>query len=511
MTPFVAALGQAEQAQRPDRQGADARARAGLARSAAGKGTPEGAVADADPGLAPDVNCEQEMAFPDRALTAAPASGGARRASPPSPAEVEEIRQPQDRDPQDLPWATQLAHAAGAGQPATPAAPHPGPHPAARGEGDAAPARVTARAVLGRVVLSPGQARPSTTPPDTTPAPDAAPHPAARGEGDAAPAVSPARVNALAPATPAPARTAGPPPRASEATPAPRASEATPAPRAFEAAPAIPALAEPAPRARPPRAAIDDGEAPASRTRPVHRRRDEATPAAAAPASEASAPRPIPPIHPGPAHARDLGFAARLADPHAARAAGEPRVREAERGERAAPAVAPSGAAPAVLLAPVVGPPSPSGPAPAEVARTDGPREPRATSAELSGALLPHAAHLKVTSDTLGEVALHLRVRDGVAHVRVEAETAQALDARAPELARALAAEGLKLGSFEAERPERRPEPGAAHGGPDARARADADSGPDGQGRRPHDPSDPDEDPFPFARPRSARRRGLTA
>jgi hypothetical protein len=80
------------------------------------------------------------------------------------------------------------------------------------------------------------------------------------------------------------------------------------------------------------------------------------------------------------------------------------------------------------------------------------PPEPPLTT--LGGAILPGAAHLRLQSDTLGELALHLRVRDGVAHLRVEGEQAPQLLQHGQELQRALAAEGLKLGQLEAERPQ---------------------------------------------------------
>jgi hypothetical protein len=66
------------------------------------------------------------------------------------------------------------------------------------------------------------------------------------------------------------------------------------------------------------------------------------------------------------------------------------------------------------------------------------------------GAVLRNAAHLRVEAPGLGELELHLRVRDGVAHVRIDGEAAHAVEARAAELSRALASEGLKLGQLDA-------------------------------------------------------------
>ena len=67
----------------------------------------------------------------------------------------------------------------------------------------------------------------------------------------------------------------------------------------------------------------------------------------------------------------------------------------------------------------------------------------------VEGAVLPHAAHLRIESEAFGEVELHLRVRDGVAHLRVEGDAAQAMQGHVPELRAALAREGLSLGRLE--------------------------------------------------------------
>lgn len=79
---------------------------------------------------------------------------------------------------------------------------------------------------------------------------------------------------------------------------------------------------------------------------------------------------------------------------------------------------------------------------------------PEPAQGSLGGAILPNAAHLRLESEGLGDLALHLRIRDGVAHLRVEGDQAGLLVGRGQELQRALAAEGLKLGHLEAERPQ---------------------------------------------------------
>lgn len=65
----------------------------------------------------------------------------------------------------------------------------------------------------------------------------------------------------------------------------------------------------------------------------------------------------------------------------------------------------------------------------------------------LSVAVLPHAAHLSIVSRG-GDLALHVRVREGTADVNVSGTMAPLFDAKAPEVRTVLAGEGLELGSF---------------------------------------------------------------
>jgi hypothetical protein len=60
---------------------------------------------------------------------------------------------------------------------------------------------------------------------------------------------------------------------------------------------------------------------------------------------------------------------------------------------------------------------------------------------------MPHAAHMSILSTT-GDLALHVRVRDGSADVNVSGSLAPLFDAKAPEVRTVLAGEGLNLGSF---------------------------------------------------------------
>jgi hypothetical protein len=65
----------------------------------------------------------------------------------------------------------------------------------------------------------------------------------------------------------------------------------------------------------------------------------------------------------------------------------------------------------------------------------------------LSVAVMPHAAHMAIASTT-GDLALHVRVRDGSADVNVSGSMAPLFDSKAPEVRTVLAGEGLNLGSF---------------------------------------------------------------
>jgi len=65
----------------------------------------------------------------------------------------------------------------------------------------------------------------------------------------------------------------------------------------------------------------------------------------------------------------------------------------------------------------------------------------------LSVTVMPHSAHLSIASDA-GDLALHVRVRDGSADVNVSGSMAPLFDAKAPEVRNILAGEGLQLGSF---------------------------------------------------------------
>ena len=74
----------------------------------------------------------------------------------------------------------------------------------------------------------------------------------------------------------------------------------------------------------------------------------------------------------------------------------------------------------------------------AQVTRDDG----------LSVTVLPHAAHVSIESPD-GDLALHLRVRQGSAEISLGGSMAHLFTTRAPEARAALASEGLALGRFD--------------------------------------------------------------
>src|SRR5581483_8980053 len=71
----------------------------------------------------------------------------------------------------------------------------------------------------------------------------------------------------------------------------------------------------------------------------------------------------------------------------------------------------------------------------------------------LRATVMPERAVLSIDTGSAGELALHLRVKDGVADVRVAGAAAHTVEMRASELRAALASEGLTLGSFQSGQP----------------------------------------------------------
>jgi hypothetical protein len=87
--------------------------------------------------------------------------------------------------------------------------------------------------------------------------------------------------------------------------------------------------------------------------------------------------------------------------------------------------------------------------APEPTIRTAAPLPPPPAGQEVGGAVLRNAAHLRVETGELGALSLHLRVLEGALHLRVDGEAAAVVEARAGELSRALAGEGLRLAPIE--------------------------------------------------------------
>ena len=94
--------------------------------------------------------------------------------------------------------------------------------------------------------------------------------------------------------------------------------------------------------------------------------------------------------------------------------------------------------------------PAHAAPLAAQIARDEG----------LNMTVLPHAAHMAIESPE-GDLALHMRVREGSAEITMGGSMAHLFEARAPEARAALASEGLALGRFDSGQPG-----GGQHGQP---------------------------------------------
>jgi hypothetical protein len=148
-------------------------------------------------------------------------------------------------------------------------------------------------------------------------------------------------------------------------------------------------------------------------------------------------------------------------EPRVEEPARKPRPPSPETPERreSSPA-APTSAAP---LTPLTASPSTAPAAPAraiEAPPLPAPAAPLAAQAEadpsLHVGLLERAAHLSLNIDGAGDLALHVRVRDGNTEIRAEGPAAQLLKDRVHELSASLASEGLQLGHFDLPREQQR-------------------------------------------------------
>lgn len=198
------------------------------------------------------------------------------------------------------------------------------------------------------------------------------------------------------------------------------------APAARRASPASPGVTGLAPhvQGKTARGAPLQPHAPAPSTRarkedPVHRGRHPA------PASSAVEKRETPELP------------AKAADRHAESGGND---RPASREMPAFSSLSPAGASAPEAFPPVT--PS-EAPPPAAPLFTQAVEDP-----SFHAVVLPHAAHVTYEIKGEGDLALHLRVREGVADVRVDGTAAQLLN-RVTELEAALAQEGLRLGQFD--------------------------------------------------------------
>jgi len=298
--------------------------------------------------------------------------------------------------------------------------------------------------------------------------------------GDAAP-IARSTPSAEAPSREPSERESGPrrrrEPRAAGATPTePSGRPASPSsPPAGNAPEHATPIAGPAPQPSPRPQRRLDGQSHARRLDGAGLRGSDAPPAGRAPQRAApKQPLPRPPqvtaARFAPAHAsvgapaplRELGASHGSGDRSSARSRAEPpSTPGSASADPRSTATAATPMAPQPVSGPAAAERSAGAPTASSVAAPDA-ALPELPPGVVDGAVLPGAAHLRLSGDGMGEVSLHLRLRDGIAHVRVEADSAGLLRDRAPELSRALAAEGLTLGRLEVDPP---PPLGAAPGG----------------------------------------------
>jgi hypothetical protein len=143
---------------------------------------------------------------------------------------------------------------------------------------------------------------------------------------------------------------------------------------------------------------------------------------------------------PAPAPRADGVAPPSIGRPEAPRAPRDPGAREIRMVVQEGPAAPNPALRAAVAKAPEAAAP-PGTPAPAP--------PPVLADRNLSGAVLPHAAHLSLDTREAGAIGLHLRIRDGVADLRIDGTVAERVEARSAELRLALAREGLQLGTLE--------------------------------------------------------------
>jgi hypothetical protein len=75
--------------------------------------------------------------------------------------------------------------------------------------------------------------------------------------------------------------------------------------------------------------------------------------------------------------------------------------------------------------------------------------QPALEDSALRLSVMPQSAHINIDAGGAGDLSLHLRVKDGVADVRLEGAASPLLEPKADELRVVLATEGITLGSFD--------------------------------------------------------------
>ncbi len=134
---------------------------------------------------------------------------------------------------------------------------------------------------------------------------------------------------------------------------------------------------------------------------------------------------------------------------HAPAASGQPQAGKAESPPAVLPSDRPATFASGAVFLPANGAAHLAEPAPAPLLASERTKifDRAIDDPGLSVNVMPHSAHLSITGDA-GDLALHVRVRDGSADVNVSGTMAPLFHAKAPEMRAALAGEGLQLGSF---------------------------------------------------------------
>jgi hypothetical protein len=175
-----------------------------------------------------------------------------------------------------------------------------------------------------------------------------------------------------------------------------------------------------------------------------------------------------------PAHLAPSSRRERSTASDAAAAIATPHAPLADRAPVPTPHLVPHAPAPAPFDAVLASlpPPAPLPPAPSALMAH------AAEDPSLRATVMPERAVLSIDTGGAGELALHLRVKDGVADVRVSGAAAHSVEMRPAELRAALASEGLTLGSFQSGQPAPEHNRGPERADDDAAVRAPSATAP---------------------------------